>query len=119
MLHNDRNAKKELLLFIQNNQFVDVQTLIKKHSNYNKTTVYRNLKKLENDGLIKNVFIKSKSYYIKSDLRSREVVFICKKCKNITSLSIDRRYINELPPIGSKLEEFEINLYGVCNSCNF
>lgn len=119
MLHRESKTKEDLLECIKNNPFISSSVIIQKYPDLDRTTIYRNIKKLESEGLIRKVYIKSKAYYVPFEQKPEDTLFVCNKCGRITSLSIDKRYISELPPIGSKLERFEINLYGVCNSCNF
>ncbi len=87
----------------------------------NKTTIYRNLEKLEKDGLIKKVILSDQKqfwevvhYNSKTHQDHQHYHLICNSCTNIECQELPRII---LPKLNFNVQRMEINLFGLCNNC--
>ena len=84
----------------------------------NKTTIYRNLEKLEKDGIIKKVILSDhKQFWELSQSNSdhQHYHLICQKCEKIECQDLDQSF--QLQPSSFQTQKTELNLYGVCQNC--
>ena len=98
----------------------DVILLLKKSGlSPNRTTIYRQIEKLTNDGVIKRVRIDDKSSsYEKAALHHHHV--ICKKCEKIEDVELKDDTILEKGIIdrgGFEILNHSLEFYGICRGC--
>jgi Fe2+ or Zn2+ uptake regulation protein len=83
----------------------------------NKTTIYRNLEKLEADGAIKKVLLSDQKQYWEKAQTNAHYHFhlICNLCKKI-----ECREFNKTLDLGFTdflIQKSEFNLFGLCKQC--
>jgi Fe2+ or Zn2+ uptake regulation protein len=84
----------------------------------NKTTIYRNLEKLEKEGLIKKVILSDHKQYwelAQTNPEHQHYHLICQKCEKIECQELDSELAFKL--INFKVLKTELNLYGFCQNC--
>jgi Fe2+ or Zn2+ uptake regulation protein len=84
----------------------------------NKTTIYRNLEKLEKEGLIKKVILSDHKQYwelVQTNPERQHFHLICQKCEKIECQELDSELAFKL--INFKVLKTELNLYGFCQNC--
>lgn len=79
-------------------------------------TVYKNIKQMVENELVKEVPLNSKTtlYELK---RGEHIHFICKKCLTVYDVKEPVKAIDFSATIPGVTESVEINLYGICNKC--
>ncbi len=111
-----------ILQSIITSQFpVDYNTILQylesKKITPNKTTIYRNIEKLENKGTIRKVLLSDKKQYWEKTQTSSQYHFhlICNLCKTIEcrelSNSLDLNLADFL------IQKTDLNLFGLCRQC--
>jgi Fe2+ or Zn2+ uptake regulation protein len=99
--------------------FVDIfQNLKDSRVTPNKTTIYRNLEKLEKEGLIKKVILSDHKQYwelAQTNPEHQHFHLICQKCEKIECQELDSELAFKL--INFKVLKTELNLYGFCQNC--
>jgi Fur family transcriptional regulator, ferric uptake regulator len=99
--------------------FVEItQHLKEKGSSPNKTTIYRNLDKMEKDGLIKKVILSDQKQFweISQNNQSHQHYhLICQKCESIECKELERNFT--LNPKLFQIQKIELNFYGFCHQC--
>jgi Fur family transcriptional regulator, ferric uptake regulator len=92
--------------------------VVKNKPNINKTTIYRNLEKLEKEGFIKKVILSDHKQYwevAQTNPTHQHYHLICQKCEKIECQELDSELAFKL--INFKILKTELNLYGFCQSC--
>ena len=84
----------------------------------NKTTIYRNLEKLEQEGLIKKVLLSDQKQYWEKVQTNPHYHFhlICNLCKKIECREFTK--VLDLDFIGFLIQKSEFNLFGLCQKCS-
>jgi Fe2+ or Zn2+ uptake regulation protein len=99
--------------------YSDIETcLLKSKPKTNKTTIYRNLEKLEKEGLIKKVILSDHKQYwelAQTNPEQQHFHLICQKCEKIECQELDSELAFKL--INFKVLKTELNLYGFCQNC--
>jgi Fur family transcriptional regulator, ferric uptake regulator len=93
------------------------EALLLENETPNKTTIYRNLEKLESEGHIKKVLLSDqKQYWEKShSIALAHFHLICNLCKKIQC-----REFSNMPEIQFSnflIQKSEYNLFGICQNC--
>ena len=81
----------------------------------NKTTIYRNLEKLQQDRLIKKVLLSDQKQYWEKLQTGSHVHLICNLCKKIQCRELSKPL--DLGLIGFSVQKSEFNLFGLCQKC--
>jgi len=74
-------------------------------------TVYRNLKQLEENNLIKKITIENNYHFDKTI--DKHFHFYCKECKSIYDVQIDI----DVCKIPHKVDTYSVELIGICQKC--
>jgi Fe2+ or Zn2+ uptake regulation protein len=87
----------------------------------NKTTIYRNLEKLESEGLIQKVLLSDQKQYwekIQSDQFNQHFHFhlICNLCKKIECRELSK--VLDLGFNDFQIQKTDFNLFGLCQNCS-
>jgi Fur family ferric uptake transcriptional regulator len=91
----------------------------KKAPALNKTTVYRTLDKLTQDGTVDVVMLhEGVLHYELRTHESHHHHFVCLKCDTIYCISGCVTGLNSLVPNGFSLNSHEVTLRGICKRCN-
>ena len=91
----------------------------KNHPVVGKSTVYRNLRHLADEGVISQISVDGVIRYDKNT--HTHCHFICETCKNIFDIEITQaQYLNEavFQKYGFTTNRHEIEFFGVCFDCN-
>ncbi len=90
----------------------------KKAPSLNKTTVYRTLEKLVNDGTVEAIMLhEGILHYELRTHKSHHHHFVCLKCDNIYCIDGCLSDLVALLPKGFSLESHEVTLRGICIGC--
>ena len=84
----------------------------------NKTTIYRNLEKLEKEGLIKKVILSDHKQFwemAQTNPDHQHYHLICQKCEKIECRDLDQNFQPQLSNF--QTQKTELNLYGFCHNC--
>ncbi len=79
-------------------------------------TVYRNLKKLVECGLVHTLETTDNRIHYDADTR-HHAHFICKRCGKITDLFVATSLEHEVEKMGYSVDSEKLVLYGVCPEC--
>jgi len=80
-------------------------------------TVYRHLKALQDEGIIKAVVLPGQNPRYEMASRAHHHHFQCRQCERVFDLEACPGNLDRLAPPGFKVEEHEIILYGRCGEC--
>jgi Fur family ferric uptake transcriptional regulator len=80
-------------------------------------TVYRNLKKLGEEGLVRLVEVPGSPPHYELASEKHHHHFVCEKCGRLTDFEGCSADLASLVPAGHKLLRHEIVLYGECPGC--
>lgn len=84
----------------------------------NKTTIYRNIEKLEKEGLIKKVIVSDHKQFwelTQTNLDHQHYHLICQKCEKIECRDLNQNF--QLQLSNFQTQKTELNLYGFCQNC--
>jgi Fe2+ or Zn2+ uptake regulation protein len=101
--------------FLSAEQVHDI--LKKNNSDVGIATVYRNLKKLANQGLISEVSRNDVRYYTKHPFSN--AFFVCGKCNKMLRIDIpiaDQNYLSG--EIGMRVDRWKMVFEGICGECD-
>lgn len=113
---NSKKRNKILDLF-SNGHLLTANEVEKFLPDIDRATVYRNLSKFVEEGVLREVNVKKgiSSYELNTDHHQH---FICSNCDKIVPVEVDETLFKKILPEGVQLEDFELNLKGKCNDCN-
>ncbi len=80
-------------------------------------TVYRNIKALQEDGIIKAVVLPGQNPRYELASRAHHHHFQCRQCEKVFELETCPGNLDRLAPSGFMVEDHEIILYGRCDAC--
>lgn len=80
-------------------------------------TVYRAIKRFVTDGQIRAVEIPGVAPHYERAARRHHHFFLCQECKRLFDLIGCVRGVGTLAPVGFRVEQHEIVLYGECATC--
>jgi len=80
-------------------------------------TVYRAIKQFVTEGQIRAVEIPGISPHYERAARRHHHFFLCQECKRLFDLIGCVRGVGALAPVGFRVEQHEIVLYGECAAC--
>jgi len=80
-------------------------------------TVYRSLKRLQEEGEVMLVEIPGKSPRYESAKKGHHHHFVCRQCGTVFDLEGCCGHFNELAPKGFTVEDHEVTLFGSCDQC--
>ncbi|MBP7060764.1 MAG: transcriptional repressor [Candidatus Moranbacteria bacterium] len=88
----------------------------------NKTTIYRELERLEQLGIVKNIILQDRKQYFELASRVHHHHFVCTECQNIMEVEIDEaRLLTEAETLGRQLgfriTTHAVEFYGQCVTC--
>jgi|SRR5699024_1879903 len=95
------------------------QNIIKENPNISLATVYNNLKRLSNQKIIQEIYVKNgPSRFDKNPITHYHMV--CNKCEKMVDLSYPvlheiEKFVNNL--YNFEVSKHELNIYGVCENC--
>lgn len=81
-------------------------------------TVYRNLKALQDKGVIRSVVLPGQNPRYESSGRAHHHHFQCRHCERVFDLEACPGNLESLAPRGFMVEDHEIILYGRCSDCS-
>jgi len=94
-----------------------VHSILRKNDeNIGIATVYRNLKKMESQGIISEVSWNDVRYYTKHPFSN--AFFVCEKCGNMLRIDIplaDQSFLSN--EIGMKVSGWRMRFDGICKEC--
>ena len=92
----------------------------KRAPSLNKTTVYRTLDRLVNEGSVEAVMLREGvlHYELKAEEEHHHHHFVCSKCEKIYCIEGCVANIDQLLPKGFVLESHEVTLRGLCKGCS-
>ena len=80
-------------------------------------TVYRAIKQLVADGVVRPVAVAGAAPHYESAVRHHHHFFLCQQCKRLFDLLGCVRGVQGLAPDGFRVQQHEIVLYGECAGC--
>lgn len=88
----------------------------------NKTTIYRELEFLKNEGIVRTVFLQSGVVHYESAYLPHYHRFVCNSCGLIQGIEcerIERELENLTSKVSSnyKIDEHKLEFYGFCSKC--
>ena len=113
------SKKRDLILTVfENGDLLDVNEVWQKVPQVDRATIYRNLTLFLEQGVLRGVNIKKGiTHYELNHEGDTHQHFVCTNCDKVVPIQISSDSIKTLVPIGSKLEDFELNLKGKCSEC--
>jgi Fe2+ or Zn2+ uptake regulation protein len=97
--------------------FTQIQDfLVTQNINVNKTTIYRNLEKLEQEDKIRKVLLSDqKQFWEKNPLDNGHCHLICEKCQKVECVELKSPI--SFPSNDFQTSKVELNLVGLCKNC--
>lgn len=88
----------------------------------NKTTIYRELERLEQLGIVRNITLQDRKQYFELASREHHHHFVCTTCQKIMEVEIDEaRLLTEAEALGRQLgfriTTHAVEFYGQCAMC--
>lgn len=113
------SKRQKILEIFKNGDLLTANEVLKKISQIDRATIYRNLSLFVKEGILREVNVKKgiSSYEINSENDFHQH-FICKNCEKIIPFDIDVKNLKKILPKNLKFDEFEIYLKGLCKDCN-
>lgn len=97
--------------------FADIQTYLSTlNLDINKTTIYRNLEKLESQARVSKVLLSDqKQFWEKSVVSTNHYHLVCEKCKKIECVELESKL--KISNKNFVTKKIELNLVGLCSKC--
>jgi Fur family ferric uptake transcriptional regulator len=110
--------KKKIVKEFQNNHILNAKDLIAALPEIDPATIYRNLSKFIEDGLIREIHVKNgiSSYELTEEHPHQH--FICDGCDKILAVHVDLANIKADLPKSAKVNSVELNIRGLCSHCS-
>ena len=122
MLRRNTNQRQIVFEAIEKAGHISIEHLIeeiqKNYDNISLATIYRNITFLTDEGKIKKV--KLNNIDVLETVKHKHYHFTCKVCGNIIDVSPDKlpNFANhEMMIDNQRIDEIDINLYGICEKC--
>lgn len=93
------------------------QSLREEFPHLSLATVYRNLKKLTQKGVVREIYTNDSSRFDAN--MSEHYHFICNRCRSVTDVMPEGAPADfpSLKKQGFKIDNYELSIYGTCTSC--
>ena len=122
MLRRNTNQRQIVYDAIEKAGHISIEHLIeeiqKNYDNISLATIYRNITFLTEEGKIKKV--KLNNIDVLETVKNKHYHFTCKVCGNIIDVCPDKlpNFANhEMMIDNQRVDEIDINLYGICEKC--
>ncbi len=112
-MRKSKKREKILSVFKQNDLLTPAE-VVEKLSDIDPATVYRNINKFVEEGILREVKIRKgvSSYELNDDKHQH---FICKECDKVFPIHIDEKDLKKiLPEVDFEIDEIELNIKGRC-----
>lgn len=80
------------------------------------STVFRNLEKFANDGILRAIALGSHGVFYESVTHTHDH-FVCDGCDTVRAIDLPKRTLEHVLPRGAHAHEGSIVIHGHCNSC--
>ena len=112
---NTKNKKRILELF-DNNHTITTKELLRLLPDMEVSTVYRNIERFVEDGLLREVHLDSNitTYERTGDVHDH---FVCDDCHRVEKLKVHQRHIKSILPSGAIMNKSGIVVHGMCGEC--
>jgi Fe2+ or Zn2+ uptake regulation protein len=112
-----RNTKQKtaILNVLEDNHLLSAQELSELLPDINKSTIYRNLQRLQDDGKLQKVEVGAETKYELLDAHEDHEHFVCEVCNDIKSIYLDQTKLKDAIPAGG---QFTVTVRGTCNGCS-
>lgn len=106
--------KQAILDAFKEHHLLSAKELVEIITGADQSTIYRNLKRLEEDGVLRSVWLGSVSKYELVEKHGDHDHFVCDDCNKAQSIFIDEEVVKpQLPTDGN----FSITVHGRCSDC--
>ncbi len=118
MASRRKTKNKDLILNeFKKNHILEASEIISNHPEIDPATIYRNLQRFVEDGILKELHLKKGvvSYELSNHDHQH---FVCENCGKVKEIELDTLSINKILPKDIKADSFELNIKGKCEDCN-
>lgn len=114
---NKSKKRDKIVKIFEKGDLLTAQEIVDKLSDIDRATIYRNLTKLTEAGILREVHVKKgvSSYEIAKPHDYHQHL-ICTNCEKVIPIDISPSDVKKLIP-GVEFDEFELNLRGKCPNC--
>lgn len=116
-----RTAVREAIveLLQRNLSAMDVEAIFEKlNYKFDRATIYRTMKVLEESGFVHKVMFQQKMYYAVGQRTVDHAHFHCSSCGRVECMDDMTKGISCAFPEGYKVANVEVVFLGTCNQCN-
>ena len=108
--------EQDILEQFNKHHILDLMLLCELLPEIDKSTIYRNLKRMAKQGILKEIHVKEG--VISYELASHDHPhLVCKSCNAVEELDIPLENLKKLVPKSVKVESIELNVSGLCKDC--
>ena len=115
MIRRQTKNKERILALFQNEHLLTLGELEKKLRDVDSSTLYRNLKRFVEDGVLREVHLSEKQTHW--ELADDHAHFVCDVCDDIAMVDIPKDHVISQIPSGSRISHIDLTMRGVCKSC--
>lgn len=112
------NSRYETIILEKFNKhhILDLMLLCDLLPEVDKSTIYRNLKRMTENGILKEIHVRDGviSYELASHAHPH---LLCKSCDAVEELDISLENLKKLIPENVQAESMELNVAGLCSAC--
>jgi Fe2+ or Zn2+ uptake regulation protein len=114
-------TRSQLLKIFQSSSYpISAEQILKKIP-VNKTTVYRQLETLANQGLIKPIVFSDRTTRYESSQLSHHHHLICTRCNQVTDIIIPENIETKAKSVASetkfRIQSHNLEFFGLCKNC--
>lgn len=118
MIRRNTKAKAKILELFNESHIVTAVQIINTFPDMDKVTIYRNITRLVEDGILKELHIKNGIASYELAKHSDHQHFVCEKCESILPVEISQEQLKKLLPANVTVDEIELNMRGICKDCS-
>lgn len=107
--------KQAILEVFGNHHLLSAKELQQKISDADASTIYRNLKRLEVDGILRSVPVGEVTKYELVEKHKEHDHFVCNSCQSVKAIFVDQEaFASQLPTDN----HFSVTVHGTCSKCS-
>lgn len=110
--------RKSILDLLKQNHLMTAKEICQALPHIDRATVYRGLEFLVRNGLVRELKLEKSA--VQYELYEKETYhqhFFCTKCNKVFPIQMDMKSIKELITEPFTIEDFELNVKGLCAKC--
>jgi len=108
--------KKEILTLFQSTHLLTPANVQEQLPDLDPSTMYRNIKRFVEDGVLREVPIDGVLYYECADM-DEHGHFVCDSCQEVNAVTVSHQTFASYLPNGAIATKVDVTVHGICKKC--